>query len=92
MISLRTTTSASMNRALSLLAATAALLIATPANAAAPGISSTGGAAGAFSLTAAPAFITQPDGNMVYSWGYGCAPGSSPAYLPAAIASPSANR
>ena len=25
-----------------------------------------------FNLTAQPAFLNQPDGNQVYSWGYGC--------------------
>jgi FtsP/CotA-like multicopper oxidase with cupredoxin domain len=55
--------------------------------AAAPGITSTGGAAGTgtFNLTAQDAYLNQPDGEAVYSWGYGCATGSSPSFLPAAI-------
>jgi FtsP/CotA-like multicopper oxidase with cupredoxin domain len=37
-----------------------------------------------FNLTAQPAFINQPDGQQVYSWGYGCN-GSPAGTLPAAI-------
>ena len=37
------------------------------AHAAAPGITGP-----TFNLTRQPAYITQPDGAMVYSWGYGC--------------------
>jgi FtsP/CotA-like multicopper oxidase with cupredoxin domain len=52
-----------------------ALLLTATAHAAAPGIKGN-----TFNLTAGPAFITQPDGQMVYSWGYGCTGGSpSPA-------------
>jgi FtsP/CotA-like multicopper oxidase with cupredoxin domain len=53
------------------------------AHAAAPGI--TGGAGTpVFNLNAADTHITQPDGTVVYSWGYGCA--SAPAgYLPSSI-------
>ena len=42
------------------------------AHASVPGIT---GAAGnpVFNLTASPAYITQPDGMSIYSWGYGCA-------------------
>src|SRR5438552_13770386 len=36
--------------------------------AAAPGITGT-----SFSLAASPAYVTQPDGALIYSWGYGCA-------------------
>jgi len=52
-----------------LVAVLAALLPAT-VQAAAPGI--TGGSTATFNLTAQAAYITQPDGQMVYSWGYGC--------------------
>jgi FtsP/CotA-like multicopper oxidase with cupredoxin domain len=45
---------------------------AAPAFAAAPGITGT-----AFDLTAQPAFINQPDGESVYSWGYGCRVGAT---------------
>jgi len=64
------------------------LLTATTANAAAPGITGTG-AIGTFNLVAQPAYITQPDGAMVYSWGYGCNGGAT--FAPAAILSPSCN-
>jgi FtsP/CotA-like multicopper oxidase with cupredoxin domain len=58
--------------------ALASLFTAT-AHAAAPGITGP-----AFRLTAAPAYLTQPDGQAVYSWGYGCN-GAPTGYLPAAI-------
>ncbi|MDE3009649.1 MAG: multicopper oxidase family protein [Pseudomonadota bacterium] len=56
-----------------------AALFATAAHAAAPGITGP-----TFNLQASQAYITQPDGQAVYSWGYGCngAPGG---YAPAAI-------
>src|SRR5438105_15186278 len=58
-----------------------ALLLPAAAHAAAPGITGP-----TFNLTAQPAYITQPDGSMVYSWGYGCN-GAPTAYAPAAISS-----
>ena len=64
-----------MKRRLSLLASPAALLLTVLAHAAAPGISGIG-AAVTFNLTASPAFISQPDGQSVYSWGYGCTGGT----------------
>jgi FtsP/CotA-like multicopper oxidase with cupredoxin domain len=51
----------------SLLAPTLALFLAAAAHAAAPGITGP-----TFNLTAQTAFLNQPDGNAVYSWGYGC--------------------
>ncbi len=69
-------------RLLSLATAAAALLLASAAEAAAPGITGP-----AFNLTATDASITQPDGQMVYSWGYGCT--TAPAgYAPSAIQPP----
>jgi FtsP/CotA-like multicopper oxidase with cupredoxin domain len=59
--------------------AVALLLTATAAFAAAPGITGP-----TFSLTAQAAYITQPDGQMVYSWGYGCN-GTPTGFVPAAI-------
>src|SRR5580700_3133103 len=50
-----------------LLATMAALLLTATAFAAAPGISGT-----TFNLTAQQAYLNQPDGEAVYSWGYGC--------------------
>ena len=44
-----------------------ALLLAASVNAAAPGITGPN-----FSLIAQPAYLNQPDGSSVYSWGYGC--------------------
>ena len=41
--------------------------LAATAHAAAPGISGT-----SFTLTAQAAFLNQPDGASIYSWGYGC--------------------
>ncbi len=67
------------------------ILIAAAANAATPGMTSTAGTAGTFNLTAQDAYLNQPDGEAVYSWGYGCVSGSSPAFVPAAIAGASCN-
>jgi FtsP/CotA-like multicopper oxidase with cupredoxin domain len=64
-----------------LLAAMAALLLTATAHGAAPGITTTG----TFLLTAQDAYLNQPDGQAVYSWGYGCATSFSPTFLPAAI-------
>ena len=51
------------------------------AHAAAPGITGP-----TFNLTAQPAYLTQPDGQAIYSWGYGCTKGSPPAgFAPSAI-------
>jgi len=45
----------------------APLFLAAAAHAAVPGITGP-----TFNLTAQTAFLNQPDGNAVYSWGYGC--------------------
>ncbi len=60
----------------------AGLLLARPACAATPGITGT-----SFSLSAEAAYISQPDGAMIYSWGYGCLNSTPPAggFLPTAI-------
>ena len=72
MSSITTKKATSITRLLPLLMAAVALLLTATAYAAAPGI--TGGTTGTatFKLTAAPAYLTQPDGAMIYSWGYGC--------------------
>src|SRR5579863_1090994 len=79
-------TATSINRLLPrlhiLATATAALLLAAGAQAAAPGIQGT-----AFTLTAKPDYISQPDGQSVYSWGYACSAGNGAA-RPSAIAAP----
>src|SRR4029077_13061970 len=49
------------------LVAAATLFLAPVAFAAAPGITGP-----TFSLTAQPAYLNMPDGEAVYSWGYGC--------------------
>lgn len=56
-----------------------ALLVAPSANAATPGITGP-----TFNLTAQDAYISQPDGQMVYSWGYGCN-GAPSGFAPKAI-------
>jgi FtsP/CotA-like multicopper oxidase with cupredoxin domain len=82
MNSVKTTTATSASRLLSLLSAAAALLWATAASAAVPGITGP-----AFNLTATDNYISQPDGQMVYSWGYGCT-GAPTGYGPTAIQPP----
>ena len=63
-----------------LLAAMVAVVSLTAtAHAAAPGITGP-----SFNLTAQPAYLTQPDGQAIYSWGYGCN-GSPAGYAPKAI-------
>lgn len=64
--------------ALSLGAAAGLSLLAASVHAAAPGITGTGGANATFNLTAQPAYLNQPDGQTVYSWGYGCNSAPSP--------------
>ena len=68
-----------MNRLLSVMTAALALLLTAAAQAAAPGITGP-----AFNLTAQPAYLSQPDGQSIYSWGYGCN-GAPSGYAPAAI-------
>ena len=55
-----------------------ALFLAPATFAAAPGITTTG----TFFLSAEDAYLNQPDGQAVYSWGYGCAAGFTPTFLP----------
>src|ERR1700732_5454522 len=57
-----------------------ALLFAATAHAASPGITGP-----TFNLTAQTAFLNQPDGEAVYSWGYGCG-GSTGAVAPMGFA------
>ncbi len=61
------------------LAPVVAALLTAAAYAAAPGITGP-----TFNLTAQAAYITQPDGQAIYSWGYGCN-GTPAGYAPAAI-------
>src|SRR4029077_13459211 len=55
------------------------MLFMATARAATPGITGP-----TFNLTAQPAYLNQPDGAMVYSWGYGCN-GAPTGFAPAAI-------
>ncbi len=73
----------SMTQLFLALVAAVTLSLAPAAFAAAPGISSTAGTAGTFNLTAQTAYLNQPDGAAIYSWGYGCVTGSSPTFVPA---------
>lgn len=57
----------SMIQLLPLVMMAGALWLTATAHAAAPGVQGT-----AFQLTAKPDYISQPDGAMVYSWGYSC--------------------
>jgi len=75
-----------MNRLLPFALGAATWALFGAAHAAVPGIGGT-----TFNLTAQDGYITQPDGQMVYSWGYGCAAQApdgtpwSPTFQPAAI-------
>jgi FtsP/CotA-like multicopper oxidase with cupredoxin domain len=62
------------------------MCLAGTAAAAVPGITGL-----TFNLTAQQAFLNQPDGEAIYSWGYGCAVGSTPAFLPAGISGAACN-
>ncbi len=66
------------------LVALAGLGAALAANAAAPGITgnSFGTSASTFNLTAQTANLTMPDGQYIYSWGYGCVANSAVSYAP----------
>src|SRR3981189_894016 len=77
----------SMNRLCPIAALVAALSITAAAHAAAPGI-----AGNTFNLTAQPAYMSQPDGNSVYSWGYGgSAPPAASAFVPNTTTTPFCN-
>jgi FtsP/CotA-like multicopper oxidase with cupredoxin domain len=81
----------SMNRLITIAMLACAPLLTAAVHAAAPGIKGSAGTTGAtaFSLTAQPAYITQPDGQVMYSWGYGCAAQPAGGFAPTAIAPPS---
>jgi FtsP/CotA-like multicopper oxidase with cupredoxin domain len=74
----------SMKRLLPLATAAALLMFAAAAQAAAPGITGP-----VFNLVAQPAYLNQPDGNQVYSWGYGCN-GAPTGFNPSATLMPGA--
>jgi FtsP/CotA-like multicopper oxidase with cupredoxin domain len=58
-------------RFLAVVVAATTLLLTASAHAAAPGISAAG-TGSTFNLSAGPGYSSQPDGELVYSWGYGC--------------------
>ena len=67
----------------------ATLMIGGTAHAAAPGISGGSPGTASFDLMAHDGYINQPDGNQVYSWGYGC--NTQPAsFVPGSIPKPDA--
>ena len=69
----------SMSKLLPVVMLALASLFTGTARASAPGITGP-----TFNLTAAPAYLTQPDGQAVYSWGYGCN-GAPAGFAPTAI-------
>src|SRR6266581_2669773 len=69
----------SMSKLLPVVILAMASLFTATAYASAPGITGP-----TFNLTAAPAYLTQPDGQAIYSWGYGCT-GTPSGYAPTAI-------
>jgi FtsP/CotA-like multicopper oxidase with cupredoxin domain len=75
-----TRTTISLSRVLPVATLALTLLLTMSAHAAAPGITGP-----TFNLTAQPASISQPDGQSIYSWGYGCKSAPS-GFAPAAIA------
>jgi FtsP/CotA-like multicopper oxidase with cupredoxin domain len=80
-------TSKPMQGLLTLALAAAAALLAPCTQAASPGITAATlpGSSITFNLTAGPANLSQPDGQSVYSWGYGCTSGSTASFVPAAL-------
>ena len=79
MSALITKKATAMNRLLPWAMTAAAWLVTAAVHAAAPGITGP-----VFNLTAQPAYISQPDGQAVYSWGYGCN-GSPSGFSPSTI-------
>jgi len=59
-----------------------AILFTISAQAAAPGISGGTGATATFSLVASPSYLNQPDGQAIYSWGYGCTSSTGQTFVP----------
>ena len=79
---LNTKTQSVLRRVIAALIAMTAMLSPVTARAAVPGITGTSGTTGTFHLVASPGYITQPDGATIYSWGFGCASGSAPGFVP----------
>src|SRR5581483_343992 len=70
-----------LSRLLTLAMIVASTSLTRAAHAAAPGIKGP-----TFNLTAQPAYLTQPDGQTVYSWGYGCKGAPAGGFAPTGIA------
>jgi len=79
-------TAISMTRRIPIVMIAVNLLLTASAHAAAPGITGT-----TFNLNAQASYISQPDGQMIYSWGYGCATTFTPTFNPPAAKLPGAN-
>jgi FtsP/CotA-like multicopper oxidase with cupredoxin domain len=77
MSQMNTKTRIVLARLMPVLMAAVAMLFTATAHAAVPGITGP-----SFSLSAEKSFISQPDGSMVYSWGYGCASTVTPNFAP----------
>src|SRR6266478_5289131 len=85
MSAMNTEKAISMTRLLPIVMVAVTLLLTATAQAAAPGITGP-----IFNLTAQANYISQPDGAMIYSWGYGC--NSTPTgFNPPAAKMPGAN-
>src|SRR5579862_9745007 len=76
MITMHTKMAATVIRIFPIAPAAIAAFLSVSAYGAAPGITGP-----TFNLTAADSYITQPDGQAIYSWGYGCN-GSPSGYAP----------
>src|SRR5438270_12676634 len=61
----------------------AVVLFTVSAEAAAPGIQGP-----TFNLVASQEYLNQPDGQAIYSWGYGCATTYAPTFVPANLGRP----
>jgi FtsP/CotA-like multicopper oxidase with cupredoxin domain len=68
--------------------AAVALLLASLAHAATPGITASAGGSSTFNLNAGPGYSSQPDGVLVYSWGYGCTDVNAATFVPSQFAPP----
>jgi hypothetical protein len=79
-----------VTRTLSAAVAASALLLGSTANAAVHGITGGTGTSPVFNLTASASTISQPDGAVIYAWGYGCTIGAipSPSFAPASGSCP----
>src|SRR6266849_3664587 len=77
-----------VSRSLAVVVAALALLLTASAQAATPGITASTGGTSTFNLNAGPGYSSQPDGVMVYSWGYGCSVVDGATFVPAQFARP----